>query len=117
MPRKNNSIIVIRMNGTEAGTDTAVVEKDKTTVEPPSKYNVIMHNDDVTPMGFVVEVLVGVFNKERTAAIDLMLHIHNEGKGIAGTYPKSIAETKLLLTREISEKAGYDDFKVTMEKA
>lgn len=116
MPRKNN-IIIVSVGNTESGTDTATVSKEKTTIAIPGKYNVIMHNDDVTPMGFVVEVLVGVFRKERADAIELMLRIHNEGKGVAGTYPKSIAESKLLLTREIAEKAGYDEFRVTMEKA
>ena len=116
MPRKNNIIIINNVNG-DADTSTATIVKDKVTVEPPGKYNVIMHNDDYTPMGFVVEVLVGVFKKERSDAIELMLKIHHEGKGVAGTYPKSIAESKLMLTREISEKAGYEEFKVTMEKA
>ena len=117
MPKKSDGIIIISMTPADGSSETATVVKDKTTVEPPSKYNIIMHNDDVTPMGFVVEVLVGVYKKERTDAIELMLRIHNEGKGVAGTYPKSIAEAKLLLTREIAEKAGYDEFRVTMEKA
>ena len=116
MARKNN-IIIVNMTPTEGDTSTATTVKDKTTIELPGKYNVIMHNDDVTPMGFVVEVLVGIFKKERSDAIELMLKIHHEGKGVAGTYPKSIAESKLMLTREVAEKAGYDEFKVTMEKA
>ena len=115
MPRKNNIILNVKV--TEGGTDTAVIEKDKTTFELPGKYNVIMHNDDVTPMGFVVEVLVGVYKKSRPDAIELMLKIHHEGKGVAGTYVKSIAESKISLTREIAEKAGYEEFRVTLEKA
>ena len=46
-----------------------------------------------------------------------MLKIHTEGKGVAGTYTRSIAESKVVLTREIAEKAGYSEFRVTMEKA
>lgn len=114
---KKNNIIIVNITPTEGDTETTTAVKDRTTVELPGKYNIVMHNDDVTPMGFVVEVLVGVYKKERMDAIELMLKIHHEGKGIAGTYPKSIAESKLLLTREISEKAGYEEFKVTMEKA
>jgi len=116
MPRKTNNILV-NMDDTQTGTGTATIEKERTTVELPHKYNIIMHNDDVTPMGFVVEVLVGVFRKERAQAIELMLKIHHEGKGVAGTYPKSIAESKLALTREISIDAGYNEFRVTMEQA
>ena len=114
---KKNNIIIVNITPTEGDAETTTAVKDRTTVELPGKYNIVMHNDDVTPMGFVVEVLVGVYKKERMDAIELMLKIHHEGKGIAGTYPKSIAESKLLLTREISEKAGYEEFKVTMEKA
>lgn len=116
MPRKNN-IIIVSVGNVDSGTDTATIVKDMTTVELPGKYNVIMHNDDYTPMGFVVEILVGVFKKERSDAIELMLKIHSDGKGVAGTYTKSIAESKVVLTREIAEKAGYNEFRVTMEKA
>lgn len=116
MPGKNN-IIIVNVGNVDAGADTATIMKDSTTVELPGKYNIIMHNDDYTPMGFVVEILVGVFKKERSDAIGLMLKIHTEGKGVAGTYTKSIAESKVVLTREIAEKAGYNEFRVTMEKA
>ena len=116
MPGKN-SIIVVNVGNVDSGTDTATIVKDSTTVELPGKYNVIMHNDDCTPMGFVVEILVGVFKKNHSDAIELMLKIHTEGKGVAGTYTRSIAESKVVLTREIAEKAGYSEFRVTMEKA
>ena len=116
MARKNgNPIIIVSINGGE--TDTATVVKDKTTVEPPHKWNVVMHNDDFTPMGFVVEVLVKIFKKDRVEATKLMLHIHHNGKGIAGTYSKSIAEEKLTKTRDLANAAGYKEFKVTMERA
>lgn len=116
MPGKN-SIIVVNVGNVDSGTDTATIVKDSTTVELPGKYNVIIHNDDCTSMVFVVEILVGVFRKERSDAIKLMLKIHTEGKGVAGTYTRSIAESKVVLTREIAEKAGYSEFRVTMEKA
>ena len=116
MPGKNN-IIIVNVGNVDSGTETATIVKDSTIVELPGKYNIVMHNDDYTPMGFVVEILVGVFKKERSDAIELMLKIHAEGKGVAGTYTKSIAESKIALTRDIAEKAGYNEFRVTMEKA
>lgn len=116
MPKKSD-IIIINIGGASEDTESATTTKEIATVEKPRKYNVVMHNDEVTPMGFVVEVLVGIFNMKRTDAIELMLTIHNVGKGIAGTYPKSIADAKLLKTREVAEKAGFDEFKVTLEKA
>lgn len=94
--------------------ETNVIEK--TTTELPGKYNVILHNDDITPMGFVVEILVNIFSKNRQEAITLMLQIHNEGKGVAGTYIKSIAESKVTLVRDVALKAEYP-LSITIEKA
>jgi ATP-dependent Clp protease adaptor protein ClpS len=85
--------------------ETNVIEEVIT--ELPGKYNVIFFNDDVTPMGFVVEILVNIFSFERTKAVELMLEIHQKGKGIAGTYIKSIAEAKVVLVRDVALKANY----------
>lgn len=114
---KNPRIVIISTVDTQSDTDTATIVKDKTTVDMPRKYNIVMHNDDYTPMGFVIEVLVNIYRKERKEAASLMLYIHNNGKAVVGTYIKSIAEQKLSLTRDVAEKAGYSEFKVTMEKA
>lgn len=81
--------------------------KEKVILEPPKKYHVILHNDNITPMGFVVEILVEIFNMETKDAIALMLEIHTKGKGIAGTYIKSIAESKVTLVRDVAMKAEY----------
>lgn len=94
--------------------ETNVIEKIST--ELPGKYHVILHNDDVTPMGFVVEILVNIFSFDRQKAVELMLEIHTKGKGIAGTYIKSIAESKTTLVRDVSFKADYP-LNVTIEKA
>lgn len=61
----------------------------------PSLYKVILHNDDFTPMDFVVEVLERFFSKNREQAVQIMLKIHTEGVGICGIYPQEIAETKM----------------------
>ena len=114
---KKNNIIIVNITPTEGDTETTTAVKDRTTVELPGKYNIVMHNDDYTPMGFVIEVLVNIYRKERKEAAKLMLYIHNNGKAVVGTYIKSIAEQKLSLTRDVAEKAGYSEFKVTMEKA
>lgn len=94
--------------------ETNVIEKINT--ELPGKYNVIFHNDDITPMGFVVEILVNIFSFDRQKAVELMLEIHQKGKGVAGTYIKSIAEAKVTLVRDVSLKADYP-LNVTIEKA
>lgn len=110
--RKDIGIAIIRASVPTSA--SAVQERE--TMELPGKYDVIFHNDDYTPMGFVVEILVKLFDKEREDAVNLMMDIHQNGKGIAGTYIKSIAETKVMLVRKMSQEANYP-LHVTMEKA
>lgn len=74
-----------------------------------------MHNDDVTPMGFVVFVLKTIFKYEPGDAFELMFKIHNEGKAVVGTYPKSIAQAKQDQTAASAKDAGYP-LKTTLEK-
>lgn len=61
----------------------------------PPLWKVILLNDDVTPMDFVVLVLSRIFNKTAEQAIEIMLQVHNEGSGICGVYTHEIAETKV----------------------
>jgi ATP-dependent Clp protease adaptor protein ClpS len=76
--------------------DTAVKSRDLVSnrIKEPSKYRVIILNDDKTPMEFVVALLIGVFKHSEPAAIDLTMKIHNEGSAVAGTYNFEIAEQK-----------------------
>lgn len=68
-------------------------------VEPelkkPHMYKVMLLNDDYTPMDFVVELLETFFAMNRARAIDVMLQVHNLGKGVCGIYTRDIAETKV----------------------
>ena len=66
-----------------------------------------MYNDDYTPMGFVVEMLQAHFRHDLDNAVTIMLAIHHEGKGIAGVYPKDIAETKAQTVNRAARQAGY----------
>ena len=52
----------------------------------PSKFAVVLHNDDYTPMEFVVELIEQFFYKSRENATQIMLKIHTEGKGVCGVY-------------------------------
>ena len=74
---------------------TTVVEPEKVDLKPPSMFNVLLLNDDFTPMDFVVVVLEKFFSKNREQATQIMLKVHREGKAVCGTYPKDIAETKV----------------------
>ena len=77
--------------GTDFGT---VVEAAKPKTKQPPMFKVVVVNDDFTPMEFVVQVLQQFFHHTRESAVQIMLHIHTKGRGIAGVYPAEIAETK-----------------------
>ena len=72
---------------------TSVLEKDPELKEPP-QYQVILINDDYTPMEFVVYVLQTFFGFDRDKAQQIMLAIHTHGKGVCGIFTKEVAETK-----------------------
>ncbi len=78
-------------------------------------YKVILHNDDYTTMEFVVEVLIDVFGKSLEKATQIMLNVHNKGKGICGTYPRQIAETKVETVHSLASSRNFP-LKSTMEK-
>lgn len=91
-------------------TDTDVIEKKKTgTKEPkePGKYNVIVCNDDVTPVEFVVAMLVAVFKHEEKTALGLTLKIHNQGSAVAGTYSHEVAEQKVVDGTSMARTHGF----------
>ena len=91
--------------------------KTRTEVEVtfPSRYRIIFHNDDVTPMEFVVKLLVEVFNKGIDEAKEITLQVHHHGKAVAGIYSYEIAEQKMTESVVI---INYHNFplKVTMEQ-
>ncbi|OGT57486.1 MAG: hypothetical protein A3F14_05415 [Gammaproteobacteria bacterium RIFCSPHIGHO2_12_FULL_43_28] len=66
----------------------------------PSLYQVVVHNDDFTPMEFVVEVLETFFYMERGKAIEVMLNAHVNGNATCGCYTKEVAETKIIKITE-----------------
>ncbi len=103
--------------GNGASRDDVVTERrTKTKLKRPSLYKVILLNDDYTPMEFVVELLKAVFHKPHAEATRIMLHVHQNGMGVAGVYPLEIAETKV---RTVDELARENQFplKCVMEKA
>ncbi|MBU2895398.1 ATP-dependent Clp protease adapter ClpS [Vibrio hepatarius] len=75
--------------------DQGLLELEKTKVMLPSKYNVVLNNDDYTPMDFVIEILERFFSMDIEQATQVMLKVHYEGKAICGTYTAEVAETKV----------------------
>jgi ATP-dependent Clp protease adaptor protein ClpS len=74
---------------------TAVLERDVDVLRQPPLYQVLLLNDDFTPMDFVVYVLQHIFRMNHDRAMLVMLEVHTEGRGICGVYTKDIAASKV----------------------
>jgi len=94
----------------------AVVERARSKTRQPPLYKVVLHNDDYTPMEFVVNVLLTYFSLTREQAVQIMLTVHTRGKGVAGTFSREIAETKVAMVNEYSH-AHQHPLLCTMEQA
>ncbi|MFZ3220894.1 MAG: ATP-dependent Clp protease adapter ClpS [Rhodoferax sp.] len=86
---------------------SVVLERRTQRVQPPQMYQVVMLNDDYTPMEFVVVVIQEFFGKDLESATQIMLKIHLDGKAVCGVYPKDIAATKVDQVLEAAHKAGH----------
>ncbi|MBO7369639.1 MAG: ATP-dependent Clp protease adaptor ClpS [Campylobacter sp.] len=73
----------------------------------PKFYKVILLNDDVTTMDFVVAILVKIFEKSVQDAVDIMFKVHKTGSGVAGIYIKEIAKTKQNAVIKAAKEAGF----------
>ena len=87
--------------------DSVVLERRTQRTKPPKMFQVLMLNDDFTPMEFVVMVLQEFFSKDRESATQIMLKIHLDGKGVCGVYSKDVAATKVDQVMEAARKAGH----------
>ncbi|WP_110016746.1 ATP-dependent Clp protease adapter ClpS [Plasticicumulans acidivorans] len=82
-------------NAPRHGDGGLAVEKAKPEIRPPRMYQVLLLNDDYTPMEFVVQVLESFFGMNREKATQVMLHVHTRGKGVCGVFSRDVAETKV----------------------
>jgi ATP-dependent Clp protease adaptor protein ClpS len=73
-------------------------------VTRPPLYQVVLLNDDYTPMDFVVEVLQVFFSLNRERATQVMLHVHTRGKGVCGVFTREVAETKVSQVNEFARQ-------------
>lgn len=97
----------------EAGGRQSVFEVK---AKEPTQWDVVMHNDDVTTMDFVVMVLMRIFRKSEDVAESIMMKIHTEGSAVVGRYYRDIAESKRLLTISIARENGFP-LKLTLKEA
>ena len=87
--------------------NSVVLERRAQRTQPPQMFQVVMLNDDFTPMEFVVMVLQEFFSKDRESATQIMLKIHLDGKGVCGVYSKDVAATKVDQVLEAARKSGH----------
>ena len=96
--------------------ETIVDASSRTSIEPPKRYYIVMHNDDQTPIDFVVKVLVELYRHETQTAADLANKIHVDEKAIVGMFNLEIAEQKVEETHGTSRAHGYP-LTVSLEQA
>jgi ATP-dependent Clp protease adaptor protein ClpS len=85
----------------------ALLERTRRKTSRPSRYKVLLFNDDYTPMEFVVAILEQIFGKGPSEATQIMLKIHNTGLGVAGVYVLEVAETKVANVHREAEARGF----------
>jgi len=91
------------------------LETSRPEVARPPLFQVVLLNDDFTPMDFVVEVLRSFFSLDQERAVQVMLHVHTRGKGVCGVFTREVAETKVTQVNEYS-RAHQHPLLCTMEK-
>jgi len=84
-----------------------LAEKAKLALVPPSMYQVLLNNDDYTPMAFVIEVLERFFGMDPERAMRTMLQVHHHGKAVCGLYTQDVAETKVVQINDFSRQHGH----------
>ena len=88
-------------------TGEALKERVQLKHQDPKLFKVILLNDDYTTMEFVIQVLEGVFQQSPAEAYRVMMHVHVNGRGIAGVYPWEVAETKVTTVTSLAREAGF----------
>lgn len=84
-----------------------MLERRPQKAKPPQMYQVVVLNDDYTPMEFVVLVIQEYFNKDLATATQIMLKIHLDGKGVCGVFTKDVAATKVDQVLAAAQQAGH----------
>ena len=93
-----------------------VILEAKPKTKKPSMYNVLLLNDDYTPMEFVIIVLAKIFNKKQEEATQIMLHVHKKGVGVCGIFTYEVAESKCRSVMDMAKKNEHP-LQCTMEKS
>jgi len=96
--------------------DADVIEaKPKEKLDKPAFYQVLLLNDDFTPMDFVVKILKDIFNQPHEEAVSTMMQVHKKGAGVCGTFTRDVAETKVDQTLYLARENAHP-LQCVMEK-
>jgi ATP-dependent Clp protease adaptor protein ClpS len=93
--------------GSDKGEGAVVAERQAAKTEPPRMFQVVLLNDDYTPMEFVVMVLQEYFKRDLETATQIMLKVHKDGRGVCGVYTKDVAATKVELVLTAARRGGH----------
>ena len=109
MPADKSKLPVVRppVPMPDDGQGSVVVERQAARTEPPRLYQVVLLNDDYTPMEFVVMILQEYFNHDLETATQIMLKIHHEGRGVCGVFTKDVAATKVESVSTAARRSGH----------
>jgi len=91
----------------EGKREEGVAIKERPRTKKPPMYKVLLHNDDYTTKEFVVMILQSIFNLSEGESTRVMLHVHNNGVGVAGVYTYEVAETKMAKTVRLAQSYEY----------
>lgn len=94
--------------------DDFTLTAEKIDLQHPRLYKILLHNDDYTPMDFVVMVLESIFRKSHEDAVHIMLSVHQKGLGVCGTYTHEVAEHKTQAVNNMAKEQEYP-LQCTME--
>ena len=89
----------------DVGVVTRTKKQEK--VERPKRYKILFHNDDYTTQEFVVWVLMSVFHHDESKAREIMLHEHLNGIGVAGVYPREVAEARISKVDQLARENEF----------
>jgi ATP-dependent Clp protease adaptor protein ClpS len=93
----------------KSANDAGVVTERRTQrkLKRPKLYKVLLHNDDYTTMEFVIFILMTIFHRTETDAVQIMLHVHKNGIGVAGVYTYEIAETRVAQVEALARQHEF----------
>ena len=115
-PAFSNRLPCTSVTDRKEQTGSDVKERTDTKQREPTRYQVVLLNDNYSTMDFVMHVLESVFQKSPAEAYRIMMHVHVNGRGIAGVYTWEVAETKADTVKTMAHEAGFP-LRATIEEA